>query len=67
MNNILAKLQGWKTYIVALIAVLTALVGYLNNQIDLPTFISAIFLAVQTANIRHGVTTTVTNAMKPKV
>jgi len=48
-------LQGWKTYIVAAGAILTALGAYLNGSIDLTQLITAIFAAVSAMTIRAAV------------
>ena len=60
MINLISKLNGWKTYITATVAILTALLAYLNHTINGTELIGAIFAAVQTMNIRHGMTTTAT-------
>ncbi len=58
--NIFNKLVGWKTYITAVAAILTALVGYLNQVLTLEQFLAAVFAAIQTMNLRHALTTTAT-------
>lgn len=58
--EVLNKLQGIKTYLTATAAILTAVVAYLNHAINLTEMIAAIFAAVQTMNLRHAITTTVT-------
>lgn len=55
-------LKGWKTYLTALAAIITAVAAYFNGAITLPELVSAIFLAIQTSNIRHAMTTTVSDA-----
>lgn len=62
MSQFINKLNGWKTYITATIAILTALLAYLNHSINGTEFVAALFAAVQTMNIRHGMTTTSTAA-----
>jgi hypothetical protein len=52
------KLQGYKTYMVATAAALTAVVAYLNHQIDLFQLGEALLTAAGAATIRHGVNTT---------
>ena len=54
------KLNGWKTYITAGAAILTAISAYMNHTISLEIMLGAIFGAIQTANIRHAITTTAT-------
>lgn len=58
----LDKLKGWKTYITAIAAILAAIGAHLGGSIDLTAMIAAIFAAVQTMNIRHSITTTVSEA-----
>lgn len=60
MVNFFNKLSGWKTYITAAIAVLTAILAYLNHTISTIELIAAILAALQTANMRHAMTTTAT-------
>lgn len=57
MTNILNKLQGAKTYLTAIAAICTAAVAYLNHAITGQQAIAAIFLAIQTMNIRHAIAT----------
>lgn len=54
-------LSGWKTYIVAAGAIITAIGGYASGAITLPELVSAIFAAVGTMTIRHAITTTATD------
>lgn len=60
-------LSGWKTYLTAAAAIITAIAAYFNGAITLPELVSAIFLAIQTANIRHAMTITVSNATDKKL
>lgn len=60
MINLFNKLNGWKTYITAAVAILTAILAWLNHNIDGVTCIGAIFAALQTMNIRHSITTSAT-------
>ncbi len=53
-------LSGYKTYILGVAAILTAIGGYASGTITLPELVAAIFAAVQTMNIRHAITTTAT-------
>lgn len=48
-------LKGKKTYIVAAIAVLTALAGYLAGDLTIPQAGQAILTAVLGATLRHGI------------
>jgi hypothetical protein len=52
-------LSGYKTYLTSAIAALTAVAGYLNGTIDLPTLIAALFAAVQASNIRDAISKTI--------
>lgn len=61
MLNLLSKLNGWKTYITAAVAILTALLAYLNHTITGVEFIAATLAAFQSMNIRHAMTTTATS------
>jgi hypothetical protein len=47
-------LSGYKTYITALVAIITAVAGYLTGTIDLPTMVAAIFAALQSMNLRDA-------------
>lgn len=58
MNNFLARVQGNKTYLVAITGVLTALVTLLNGQIDTAEFMRATIDCILAAAIRHGISTT---------
>lgn len=60
MMNLFNKLNGWKTYITAAATVLGALSAYLNHNITLDKMILISLAAIQTANIRHAITTTAT-------
>jgi hypothetical protein len=48
-------LQGKKTYLVALAAILTAVVAWLNGAIDVVTLVQTIFAALGGAALRAGV------------
>lgn len=48
-------LNGWKTYIVGLGAILTAVGAYLNGAMDLATLIQTVFGAIGAMTIRHGI------------
>lgn len=55
-------LSGWKTYLTAAAAIITAIAGYASGAITLPDLVAAIFVAIGTMTIRHAITTTVSNA-----
>jgi hypothetical protein len=48
-------LSGYKTYITGIVAIVTALGGYLSGAVDLPTTVMAIFAAAQTMNLRDAI------------
>tara|TARA_R110000822_G_scaffold18434_3_gene60942 strand:- start:619 stop:777 length:159 start_codon:yes stop_codon:yes gene_type:complete len=48
-------LKGKKTYIVAVIAVLTAIASYLTGDLTIPQAGQAILTAVLGATLRHGI------------
>lgn len=50
-------LAGYKSYLTAAAAVLTALVGYAVGELELAGLVTAIFAAVGLASLRAGVTT----------
>lgn len=60
MVKLFNLLSGWKVYITAGAAILTALGAYLNHAINVTELITAIFASIQTMNIRHAITTTAT-------
>lgn len=60
-------LKGWKTYLTAAAAIIAAIAGYFNGAITLEQLIATIFAAIQTANIRHAITTTVSDATGKKL
>ncbi|TSA40161.1 hypothetical protein D4Q85_00250 [bacterium] len=55
LTNIKAAVAGWKTYIVAGAAIITALVAWSGDTITLQQLIEAIFAAVAAMTIRAGV------------
>ncbi len=55
LTSIREKISGYKRYIVAVIAILTALVAWSSDTITLTGLVGAIFAAVQTMFIRAGV------------
>jgi len=57
MSQLFAKLEGYKTYLVCAIAVLTALLSYLNHQISLIDLAMAVLAALGAASGRQAITT----------
>jgi len=47
-------LQGKKTYIVCVSAILTALIAYLNNSISLTELITAVYAAIAGVTLKAG-------------
>ncbi len=60
-------LSGWKSYITGVAAIITSIGMYASGTITLPEMIAAIFAAIQTMNIRHALTTTVSEATGKKL
>ena len=57
-------LAGYKTYIVAGLGIVSALVAhFVAGTMDTTTMVAAIFAGVSAMTIRHGVTTTVNSAI----
>lgn len=56
----LSKLSGYKTYIISVGAIITAIGSYFSGSLDLKGMIEAIWAAVTAMTIRHGITTDVT-------
>ncbi len=67
MGNLLGKLTGWKVYILGGGAILTAIGGMIGGQIDIKTGIEAIWAALVAMGLRHGITTTVSQATDKKL
>lgn len=67
MNAIFTKLSGWKTYILGAAAILAAIGAYLSGTMTLQQMIEAIFAAVGMMTVRHGITTTVSDATNKKL
>ncbi len=63
----LAKIAGYKTYILGAAAILAAIGAYLNQAMTLTQMVEAIFAALGTMTIRHGITTTVSDATDKKL
>ena len=55
LTSIREKISGYKTYIVAVIAIVTAVLAWSGDTITLTGLVGAIFAAVQTMFIRAGV------------
>ncbi len=53
----LAKLEGYKTYITAAVAIVGAVGGYLTGTITLDSALHAVLTAVLSMTIRHGIST----------
>ena len=51
------KLQGYKTYIVAIASITGALAAYVNGTINIAELLQAISVALLSMTIRHGITT----------
>jgi len=57
-------LQGQKTYIVAGLGIVSALVAhFVTGTMDTQTMVAAIFAGVLAMTARHGITTTVNSAV----
>ncbi len=52
--NILSALNGYKTYIMAAIAALSAIAGYMNGTIEGPALAAALWAAAQSVFLRNG-------------
>ncbi len=55
LTSIREKISGYKTYIVAVIAVMTAILAWATGGLSLTELVIAVFAAVQTMFIRAGV------------
>lgn len=60
-------LNGWKVYILGVGAILTAIGGMIGGQVDLQTGIGMIWAALVSMGLRHGITTTVSDAAGKKL
>ncbi len=67
MGAILSKINGWKTYIIGVGAILTAIGAYMNGSLDVKSALEAVWAAVMGMSIRHGITTTVSDATDKKL
>jgi len=55
LANLVSSLSGYKTYIVCLAGILTALGAYLNKSISLTDFVQAVFVSIGGITMRAGV------------
>ena len=55
LTSIREKISGYKTYIVAVIAIVTAVLAWATGDLSLTELVVAAFAAVQTMFIRAGV------------
>lgn len=55
MQRVQTFLQGKKTYLMAVIGLLGALVAWADSQIDLMSLLAAAWAAIQTCFIRAGI------------
>ena len=55
METVRKTLQGWKTYIVGIIAILTAIVAWSGGEIEIGTLIQTVFGAIMGMTVRAGV------------
>ncbi len=62
MGAILSKISGWKTYVIGIAAVLTAIGAWMGGTLDAKSAVEAIWAAIMAMTIRHGITTTVSDA-----
>lgn len=53
--NLKNTLAGYKTYLMAAVAILGLVLGYINGEVDLPGLLAGAFVAVQTVFLRSGV------------
>lgn len=67
MANLLSKLNGWKVYILGVGAILTAIGGLIGGQIDAKTALETVWAALVAMGLRHGITTTVSDATDKKL
>ncbi len=67
MTDLLSKLNGWKVYILGASAILAAIGGMIGGQIDIKTGVEAIWTALVAMGLRHGITTTVSDATDKKL
>ena len=54
-SNLKAKISGYKTYIVAIIAILSAITAWTGNQISLWNALQTILAAIATCTMRAAV------------
>ncbi len=51
------NLSGYKTYITAVVAIITAIGAYLSGDVTIVATVQSVFVALLAAFIRHGVAT----------
>ena len=61
------KIKGWKVYILGVGAILTAIGTFMNGTIDAKTMGEMIWAALVAMGLRHGITTTVSDATNKKL
>lgn len=57
LNLLKHMLEGKKTYVTAVVAIITVVGGYLTKSISLPEALAGIFAALQTMNLRSAINT----------
>jgi type IV secretory pathway VirB2 component (pilin) len=57
MLSLFSKIEGYKTYIVAVVTVIYALVTMWNGTMDQHTGVAMILGALGLGGLRHGITT----------
>lgn len=67
MGDLLSKLSGFKTYVVGVAAILTAVGAWMGGALDIKGMVEAVWAAVMAMTIRHGITTTVSDATGKKL
>ncbi len=60
-------LDGWKTYLLGISTITGALASYAANDIDLFKLVIIVINALFAMSIRHGITTTVSDATNKKL
>ena len=65
-KELVSKMSGWKTYLVAAAAIVAAWAGFFNDALTLTQAIEATFGAIMAATVRHGVTTEAKKALAEK-
>jgi len=55
MLTLIKLINGNKTYLVAVITILTSFIGYAEGTITMPELVAAIFAALGLGAVRHGI------------